>query len=87
MIKLLLFILFFFSSTTYTIPFYIKKILLSQNERLIFQVQNLRSALEDREGKIQELRTVVNGYADISETNRLKDEISALKQRNSKCIN
>ncbi|KAL7740739.1 hypothetical protein ACLKA6_012356 [Drosophila palustris] len=54
-----------------------------QNERLIFQVQNLRSALEDREGKIQELRTVVNGYADISETNRLKDEISALKQRNT----
>lgn len=55
-----------------------------QNERLVCQVHNLQGALADREHQIQELRKMINGYADISETNQLKDEISALKLKNGK---
>ncbi|KAH8293187.1 hypothetical protein KR044_011298, partial [Drosophila immigrans] len=54
-----------------------------QNERLLGQIHNLKSALGDREDQIQQLRSVMTSYADAAETNRLKDEISSLKQRNS----
>ncbi|XP_030561314.1 ankycorbin isoform X2 [Drosophila novamexicana] len=53
------------------------------NERLVCQIQSLQNALFDREQQIEQLRSTLNGYIDLNETNRLKDEISALKQKNT----
>ncbi|XP_062127565.1 putative leucine-rich repeat-containing protein DDB_G0290503 isoform X1 [Drosophila sulfurigaster albostrigata] len=57
--------------------------LCQNNERLIGQIHSLKCALEDREGQITQLRSVMEGYVDATETNRLKDEIYSLKQRNT----
>ncbi|EDW12843.2 golgin subfamily A member 6-like protein 6 isoform X1 [Drosophila mojavensis] len=54
----------------------------SLNERLVCQIESLRVVLQERDTEICELRNTLNGYVDLNETNRLKDEISLLRQQN-----
>ncbi|KAH8255784.1 hypothetical protein KR038_010424 [Drosophila bunnanda] len=54
-----------------------------QNERLACQIQGLQDTVKDRDGQIADLQTMIQSYSDVSENNRLKEQIHELKLKNS----
>lgn len=50
------------------------------------QIESLRVGVQERDDEICDLRHTLSGYVDLSETNRLKEEISLLKQQNCKAL-
>ncbi|KAH8282273.1 hypothetical protein KR054_006537 [Drosophila jambulina] len=54
-----------------------------QNERLACQIQGLQDTVKDRDGQIADLQNMIQSYSDVSENNRLKEQIHQLKMKNS----
>ncbi|KAH8362691.1 hypothetical protein KR200_011465 [Drosophila serrata] len=54
-----------------------------QNERLACQIEGLQDTLKDRDSQIADLQTMIQSYSDVSENNRLKEQIHELKLKNS----
>ncbi|XP_070142804.1 putative leucine-rich repeat-containing protein DDB_G0290503 isoform X2 [Drosophila kikkawai] len=53
------------------------------NERLACQIQGLQDTVKDRDGQIADLQSMIQSYSDVSENNRLKEQIHELKLKNS----
>ncbi|KAH8249277.1 hypothetical protein KR032_008003 [Drosophila birchii] len=54
-----------------------------QNERLACQIQGLKDTVKDRDSQIADLQTMIQSYSDVSENNRLKEQIHELRLKNS----